>query len=154
MPRPYVVYHWRDNNGGKAEVKIYPPEPHSFDAIVSFALTMASALQGASDARLVSFDVVGTFDISSSLPASPDADMRSYALLFYRNGDARASILVPAPRGVLSELSGPYAGIRITRDRLELLGLLPALDTLPASLRDPVGRPVGGNLTVGGIVKL
>lgn len=154
MPRPYVVYHWRDNNDGRAEVRLYPPDVSSYTAIASFALAMAVVLQAVSDARLVRFEVVHIFEVEGSPAPAPESDVRSYGLLFYRNGVNVSSILVPSVSELLTETDGPFAGVRITRSRLDVLGLLPAFDALVAGALDPLGRPYGNSFSVGGRVVL
>lgn len=115
---------------------------------------MAGLLQAVSDARITSCELVFPLDYTPSATAGPDSSVSRYALLFYRNDSRTTSIRLPSPQGLPTEVAGAYAGIRITRELLDLSGLLGAVESLPEGLVDSLGRPMGTAFSVGGIVRL
>lgn len=154
MPRFTIRYQWVDNNGKRAQVQQTTGPDVSFDGAVSLALGLAPLMQALSDAALVAFTITQRTTVPSPPAPGPQSDYRRYALFFYRDGDVCASVRVPSPTLLLAETSGLYAGQRITRERLEVLTLLPSVEALPQGALDPVGRPYGGTFIVGGIVNL
>lgn len=146
-------FYWRDNNGKEAQVRLRTPDTTLAGAEAQ-AFALASALQAVSDAALFKLDLSFKPTFTPGPAASPMSDARSYALLFYRNDDRTTSIQVPSPAGLPTETAGAYAGVRVTRELLELSGLLGQVESLPAGLVDGLGRPLGTAFSIGGIVKL
>lgn len=154
MTRTRAVYQWRDGEGKRAEVRVYFTGPQTHGAIVTRAVAMASAFEAVSDARLVSVTIEHTIPFTGSTPAEPGSDRSTYALLFYRNELRVASIRVPSPGRLLTEVAGPYAGVRYTRDTLQLSGLLVTVEDIASGLVDSLGRPYPSTFSVGSRVQL
>lgn len=151
MPVWTVVYTWRDNNGRIAEHKVNAGEGANFSGVAAFAAALAGLLEPLSDASLLGFAISQDFPTLPPPAPGPGSDVKRYATLFYTNDDTTSSIRVPSVAGVLAETVGPYAGFRITRERLEVLGLLTLVDSIPAGTLDPVGRPYGTTFVVGSL---
>lgn len=145
-----VVYRWVDNNNQSCEHQMRAPLALSYGGVVSLATSLASAMEAVSSARLTGFTVERLYNRPTVSPISPDADCRTDAVLLYRNGDDTSSVRLPSPRPVLFEVSGPYAGLRITTDSALLSGLLPNIQALGEGTVDAVGRPTGTGFVVGG----
>lgn len=154
MAHPVVTLHWEDNNGAVAETRFRLGDGVGYPEAEAVSTAIAEAAQDCSDAVLVRIELQWRFDIA--LPPAPAAtsDVRRAAILFYRDGNILASFRVPSPIELLAETSGEYAGIRITPDSLDLLGLLPKVQGLVANALDPLGRPYGGDFSVGGITRV
>lgn len=149
MGRTYVEYHFRDNNGGSSQLRLH----HPFDAVApaeAFALAGAAHLSGVSDAALTEVRLYWRATIPDPGPAAPTSDCRRGGVLFYRNGNDIASITVPSVALVLTDTSGVYQGVRISRERLQLLGMLTKIQALVSGALDPLGRPYGPVFSVGG----
>jgi hypothetical protein len=144
-----VTLHYRDNNDHRAESRLHAP----YDAIdagaVAWALAAASVHQAAVSARIVKVEIARRLDTGFATPAGLLSDCKRSATLFYRNGDDTASFYLPSPLPMLPEATGPYAGLRITRASVGMLGLLPLVDGLLAGALDPVRRPYGDYFSVG-----
>lgn len=154
MRRPHAVFHWRDNNGGRAENLIYFAGSTDYGAIAAKAAALAPLLEAVSSARLVRYELRFELPWQAAAPAAPDSNARSYTLLFYRNNDRVASIKVPSAGRLPYQVSGPYAGVRVTREDLAVSGLLDTVEGLAAGLVDRLGRPYPTTFSVGGRVEL
>lgn len=154
MALPRVTLHWVDNNGAVAATTYRLPDGTTFGQAVSVATAIAQAAQDVSSASLTHYDITWQYDIASPVPAQETSDVRRAAVLFYRNGSAIASVRVPSPAELLAEVGGEYAGVRITPERLAVLGLLTKVQGLVTGALDPLGRPYGGDFTVGGITRV
>lgn len=151
--RPYIRFRFRDNNGGKAQMRVYPRDTSEAGAS-AYALALASACATLSDAVLYEVTIIWPLAIPAPPATPPDSDVRTAAVLFYRNATDVASVTLPAPRALLFETAGPYAGLRITRASAQLSGLLQTLDGLVQGLLDPLGRPYGPVFSVGGRTRI
>lgn len=154
MRRPHAVFHWRDNNGGRAETRTYFSGSTEYGAIAAKAAALAPLLEAVSSARLVRYELRFELPRQSAVPAAPDSNVRSYTLLFYRNGERVSSIAVPSAARLPYEADGPYAGVRVTRADLAAAGLLDVVEDMAAGLVDRLGRPYPQTFTVGGRVEL
>lgn len=154
MKRPHVVYHWRDSSGGRAENLLYFAGSTDYGAIAAKAAALAPLLEAVSSARLVRYELRFELPWQTDVLPTPDSNARSYTLLFYRNDDRVASIKVPSAGRLPYQVSGPYAGVRVTRDDLALSGLLNTVESLASGLVDRVGRPLPATFSVGGRVEL
>lgn len=149
-----ATYTFRDNNGRIAETRV---RWSSFDTITSAepaAFALLSAMNAITNAIIVEMTLYAEPFVGSDAPPEAESDVKRALLLFYRNGDDCASVRVPSPSLLLAETSGFYAGIRITRERLELLSLLSTVEAIPAGTVDAVGRPHGTAFTVGGVTRI
>jgi len=147
-------YDWRDNNGKDAACRVFAVAALSFPDVLALGELLAVAMENISNARLVSFTISRRTDYTIGGPAALTADVRQDAVLLYRNGNSASSFLLPSPDPLLFETAGPYAGLRVTRSSLELLGVLADVDSMLQSFIDPVGRPYPSSFTVGGRTRL
>lgn len=144
-----AVYHFADNNGKRAETRLHLGGDFISDASIGLALMLASALQGASDARLVRVELAASFNRPGAAGPQLGSDVRRTGILFYRNGDDCSSFSLPSLNRLYAESSGRYAGVRVTRSSLDLWNMLNTMDTLLVGALDPVGRPYGSRFSVG-----
>lgn len=145
-----VAFLWVDHSGKRSRTRLHSFPEGDNDAAVSLALTVAPLLEALSDARLTHFIVEHDYTNPAAVGPQPDSSVYSSAVYFYRNGDACSSLSVPAPPALLPEVTGPYAGVRITRARLFMLGLLSTVENMVSGAIDPTGRPYPDTFTVGG----
>jgi hypothetical protein len=154
MPRFVIVHRFVDNNDNTAECRLYTGPGASHAGAVSMASALAPLLSAISDAHLFSFNVSERVTLAGTPPAALTSDVRRGAVLFYRNSDDTASLLVPSVPPVHFETTGPFSGKRITRKSAQLSGLLSALDMLASGALDGAGRPYGDYFSVGGATEI
>lgn len=118
------------------------------------ASALASALAAVSDAHLYHMSITFKVVVPGIPTPGPSSDANTYSILFYRNGDDVGSISVPSAGNLPIEASGPYAGIRHTRELVELSGLLSTVEAIASGLADRLGRPYPTTFSVGGRVEL
>lgn len=152
--RPFIRFHFTDGGARKAQVRLYPHDTSASLVSSGRVLTIAAAMSGVSDAAIVKAEVIYPVDISIIPLDAVNSNVNRSAVLFYRNGGDTASFAVPSARPVLAEVTGEYAGGRITRDSLGVLDLLPLVDALLTGFIDPAGRPYGSSFSVGGFTGL
>lgn len=145
-----LAFFMSDNNGHEAETGVNLREGTTFDGALAYAQALESALSALSSARIDGAEYKRIIKSGASPGNLAFADMRSDALLFYRNGLDFASFRVPSPKQLLFESSGPYADVRITRQSLDVSGLLAQVDNFLAGCLDPLGRPYPTSFIVGG----
>lgn len=148
----HAIYVFRDNSGKRARSRLVlsPDLPQATAS--AYALAVASALQGVSDATLESVTLRWTSGELSTPAPGPDSDVYRSLILFYRNGDDTASITVPSGARLLTETDGAYRGARVTRASVGMQGLLTSVDSLLLGALDPAGRPYGSLFSVGCII--
>lgn len=148
-----VILHLVDNNGQTAQVRLHCPFRDKA-AVEGFALTAASRIGAVSDAVVSKVEQVWSADLPASAPPGPLSNVELRTVLFYRNGPDVSALTLPSATLLPVETSGPYAGVRTTRELLDLSGLLAPVQGLVAGALDPVGRPYGPVFSVGGRTKL
>lgn len=148
-----VVFHFQDNNGQVAQVRLYCPFT-ALAAVEGFALTAASRMQAVSSAVVSKVELIWTANLPTPAPPGPLSNVELRTVLFYRNGPDVSALTLPSATLLPVETSGPYSGIRTTRELLDVSGMLTAVQGLVAGALDPLGRPYGPVFSVGGRTKL
>jgi hypothetical protein len=146
-------YRFLDSNGNTSQMRLRFPDLSDAELVTTVA-SSAALFQAVSDAALVEVKISRTFPIANPPAPGPLSDVRTIALLFYSNGDTLSSIRLPAATALPVETSGAYAGFRITRQTLDLSGLLTQVDGMVDGALDPVGRPYGTTFVVGSRAEL
>lgn len=154
MPDRLVYLHWLDNNGAPSTVEFRPGIADNDAGLLNRIRTIADAMQSISTGAIVKAEIVWKFDIASPAAAAPGADLQDYGIFYLRGETGVASVSVPATKRLLADVDGDYAGVRISRARLQVLGLLSTVDNMVSGALDPVGRPYGTVFSVGGYAKL
>lgn len=153
MPRFQLRFHAEDNNGKRAEVRVWK-QATDFAGAAAFAAALATALQALSDASFVSYDIFPPRVSFDPPPPGPNSDARTYTILFYREGADVASIGVPSAGKLPHQNDGPYTGIRVLRDDIAVSGLLGSVEAIASWLVRPDGREYPTAFSVGGRVEL
>lgn len=151
--RPYIRLTFEDNGQKEAQLRVYPADTSEAGA-GAYALALAAAIEAVSDAAIVKLELVWPMPGVGSQVPGPASDVRAYTLLFYREGSRVASIGVPSANALPYDDTGPYAGIRVTRNRAEVSGVLPQLQAIPALLVGPDGTSFPQLFSVGGRVDI
>lgn len=153
MKGHFVTFHWRDNNGKRCECVLRPGPAARAAGLASFIEQAAAVMRATSDAALYRAEYNYSEDFPDPGSAGPESDCRTSLLLFYRNGNETSSLSLPSPAALPFDDTGPYQGLRLSRDAALLSGLLPDLENLVRGALDPAGRPYGDYFIVGGIIR-
>ena len=145
---------FRDNNGKVAEMTVPFGPGDDIAGALTALLNLAPFLASVSSATITHAAILKEYPGPSTAPPGPNSSVKRATVLFYRNGDDTASILVPSVALVHFEAAGAYSGQRITRDSAALSGVLTSLDNLLTGTLDDVGRPYGDHFLVGGVTRI
>lgn len=139
----------RDANGNESRVASLYVETNTFSGFLAAANQLYDAIRPVSDAIFP----LAKFEYAIDYPSNPAPSIvsNSYerAILVFRNGESRGILSVPSPSPVLFNLVGDYGNIVITRERLQLLGLLAPLESALVNFAIPDGSPFPNTFIIG-----
>lgn len=144
---------WQDNNGKTAQQRIWLPDGEAVAASIGRANAIRDAARPISSAMLLRAELEYP-EIVPGLPdpAAPGSDVRKNLVVFYRDNAETASIRFPSPAPSLPyDTSGPWAGLRITRDSLITAGLVDELELISSLVVMEWGDPFPVAVSVAGI---
>jgi hypothetical protein len=141
---------WRDALGNTGRVSLHVRDLTTVAEILSAAQSIVSAVNPVCTA--VNFQASSTFRLAEYQPetAGEASNIFERAFFVFRNGDNRGVLSVPSPASLLFDVAGPYRVIRITRDRLGVLGLRANLEAAMARFIVPGGGAFPSTFVVGG----
>lgn len=142
---------FRDNSGKRAEMRCILPASLSTAQLATFVNGWAAVAQPLSDAAIYGAEVRYAFNFPPGPAPSPSSSVYTRLICIFGNGTYRGVLSIPSPRSLSLDLDGDFRAIRASRERLLLLGVLPALETALAGAIIPDGRPFPTLYTVGGI---
>lgn len=150
-----IQVRWRDNNGNKAQSQLYVAPDTDIATAGAWALAVAGVMEQLSDAYPYEVRVTRVLQSPGGRPA-PEAssDVFRRLCLFFRNGQQDTFLRIPSPPASLPyDLSGPYAGRRITAASFATSPALTALLPILGVATGPYGLPLYGEYIVGAVTK-
>lgn len=144
---------WGDRDGDTAKFTVRFPFSISRDNAFSSLQSIASAIQGISNAVPVRITVrYGYHEDSPDVP-SLLSNVGRYLCLYYSNGVDTEPIFVPSGDESLLETSGRFAGIRLDLADPSVVSVALALSTALLATSDQTGAGWDRVLVVGGITR-
>ena len=153
MPEWLCTLNWRDNNGRKAETRLWYSGGLSLAAVSARAIFVAGLMLELSDAELYGVELSKRYFIADPPAPLPGSDTRARLLLFYGNDTGAATLSVPSPGALPLDLVGPYRNVRLVLDAPSLSPLLAALGSSLASAVTPRGTAWVMPLLTGGVTR-
>lgn len=154
MSRLPLEFTFIDNNGKTARTGMHMRRPDSIAELDSALLAYAGALSALSSAAILSARWQLFVDGLPTPSIQPGANIYERGVLIFRDGTDYGVLSIPAPRGVLFDMDGPYRDIRISRQTLAMLGVLGPLEAAVASCALPDGTAFPSLYSVGGTTEL
>lgn len=148
-----VALGFRDREGRKAIITLNYPSSLPFATLFPEVLRLQSALQGASDALIVTASVTYTFKEEAPAVAGSLSNTYRKLALFYRNEQGYEMIMIPSPKLTIFELIGVMAGVRLNSLVPEVAPLTMGSNLLLDGLVTAEGDPFPTEFVVGGMVK-
>lgn len=141
---------WRDAAGEIGRVSLHVRDLSTVNDALNAAQDIVSAVDPLCSAVNFQATAYIPLDISQGPAAQEGSNIYDRAFFIFRDGPTRGVISVPAPNDMLFELGGSYRAIRITRERLAMLGLLSPLESAVSLLAIPGWASFPATFVVGG----
>lgn len=154
MPRLPLEFTFVDNNGKTARTGFYLPRPATVQDADSATLALAGALSALSSAGLQSARWTFFVDSWTATAAEPGSNCYERGLYIFRENALRGVLSIPSPDPLSFDVEGPYRGLRISRARLDVLGVLAPLEAALAGVVLPDGTSFPSTFVVGGSDRL
>lgn len=149
-----VNYLFRDIDGKEATVQVFMPEGLSTSEIDEWIALLASRMKAISDCVIVRATVKFSLPLPTPIPAQPGSSAYTRTLLFFKDNAHTSRLSLPGRVGLPYDTDGAYAGIRITRDNVELFSLQGSVDGIVQTAYDGLGRRYPYAFLVGGSTRL
>lgn len=150
--QPQVYIYWEDNKGAEASQRFHLPGGETVGQSIARVNALRSALLPLSNARLTSARLVYRDVVDALGVAAGNSNVLKNLVCLLANGEERGTIKVPSPRPDLPyDSTGPWAGIRITRQAMVDAGLAGPVETALQACVWPWGDPFPTEFVVAGI---
>lgn len=149
-----LQYTFQDNNGKKGTTGLWLPATNFPSEHEGAAISIAAPLAALSNAALVGARLSYPIDIPASNPPEISSNVYRRMVLVFTDGSNYGLLSIPSGNRLYTDLDGDYRSIRITRERLLLLGMLPALESALGDTYLQWGEPFPSTYSVGAITEL
>lgn len=148
-----LEFFFTDNNGRTASSGLYLSDNISVAAAVAKAQSIGPKLQAISNASLIGATITYNVVFSEINPVLEPCNLLDKLILIFREDANANSLVIPAPRALPYDSTGPYIGVRLHPDTP---GVSAALAPLLAALQGTTTQwlePFPLTFTVGGLTR-
>jgi len=139
---PLLRIFWQDNNERSAELWFNLPDGETVAQSIVRANALRSASLALSNARITGAKLVYEHVVDGVGSADPDAHVGRFLVCSLESGANSGSVRIPSPKPNLPyDTTGPWEGIRITRDAFLSSGLIQPLELALGRCELPWGDP-------------